>query len=100
MFKCCEYGSATEKRASVFYRTQKEYNLPKLKLEFNEKPITFGEVIENVIYNDLTKNEQYLWNNKTYGDGDFGIINLRMGNKQNSFTTKLLYKDKVCNTII
>jgi DNA (cytosine-5)-methyltransferase 1 len=89
-----------QKRERVFFiGHKKEYFLPKLKLEFNEKPITFGEVIENVIYNDLTKNEQYLWNNKTYGDGDFGIINLRMGNKQNSFTTKLLYKDKVCNTV-
>ena len=89
-----------QKRERVFFIGHKnEYNLPKLKLEFNEKPITFGYVFENVVYNDLTKNEQHLWNNKIYGDGDFGIINVRLGNKQNSFTTKLLYKDKVCNTV-
>lgn len=89
-----------QKRERVFFiGHKKEYNLPKLKLAFNEKPITFGEVFENIKYNDLTKNEQYLWNNKIYGDGDFGVVNLRMGNKQNLFTTKLLYKDKVCNTV-
>ena len=89
-----------QKRERVFFICQrKDLNLPKLKLEFNEIAIPFGEVFENINYNDLTKNEQYLWDNKIHGDGDFGVINLRLGNKQNSFTTKLLYKEKVCNTV-
>lgn len=34
-----------QKRERVFFiGHKKEYNLPKLKLEFNEKPITFGEL--------------------------------------------------------
>ena len=89
-----------QKRERVFFiGHKKEYTLPKLKLEFNEKAVLFGEVFENVEYNDLTKNEIYLWNNKIKGDNDFGNINVRLGNKQNSFTTKILYKDKVCNTV-
>jgi DNA (cytosine-5)-methyltransferase 1 len=89
-----------QKRERVFFICQrKDLNLPKLKLEFSEEAIPFGKVFENITYNDLTKNEQYLWDNKIKGDGDFGVINLRLGNKQNSFTTKLLYKDKVCNTV-
>ena len=72
-----------------FIGHKKEYSLPKLKLEFSEVAIPFGEVFENINYNDLTKNEQYLWDNKIYGDGDFGVINLRLGNKQNSFTTNI-----------
>jgi DNA (cytosine-5)-methyltransferase 1 len=89
-----------QKRERVFFICQrKDLNLPKLKLGFSEDAIPFGNVFENIEYNDLTKNEQFLWNNKIYGDGDFGVINLRLGNKQNSFTTKLLYKDKVCNTV-
>ena len=90
-----------QKRERVFFiGHKKEYNLPKLKLEFSEVAIPFGDVFENVNYNDLTKNQQYLWDNRIYGNLDFGVINLRLGNKPNSFTTKLLYKDKVCNTVI
>jgi len=90
-----------QKRERIFFVCQRnDLNLPKLKLEFNEKPIIFGDVFENVNYNDLTKNQQYLWDNRIYGNLDFGVINLRLGNKPNSFTTKLLYKDKVCNTVI
>jgi DNA (cytosine-5)-methyltransferase 1 len=89
-----------QKRERVFFICQrKDLNLPKLDLNFKEEAITFGEVFENITYNDLTKNEQYLWDKKIKGDRDFGVINVRLGNKQNSFTTKLLYKDKVCNTV-
>jgi DNA (cytosine-5)-methyltransferase 1 len=89
-----------QKRERVFFICQrKDLNLPKLKLEFSEDAIPFGKVFENINYNDLTKNEQYLWDNKLNGDWDFGAINVRLGNKQNLFTTKLLYKDKVCNTV-
>jgi DNA (cytosine-5)-methyltransferase 1 len=89
-----------QKRERVFFICQRnDLNYPKLELKFNEEAILFGNLFENIEYNDLTKNELYLWNNKIHGDGDFGIINLRLGNKQNSFTTKLLYKEKVCNTV-
>jgi DNA (cytosine-5)-methyltransferase 1 len=89
-----------QKRERVFFICQRnDLNFPKLKLKFNEVAIPFGNLFENIEYNDLTKNELYLWNNKIHGDGDFGIINIRLGNKQNSFTTKLLYKEKVCNTV-
>lgn len=90
-----------QKRERVFFICQRnDLKFKDLKLSFDEKPIVFGELIENINYNDLTKNENYLWNNKQHGDGDFGVINVRLGNKQNSFTTKLLYKEKVCNTVI
>lgn len=89
-----------QKRERVFFiGYKKTFKLPRIKLEFSEKSINFGDVYENIEYNDLTKNELYLWNNKQKGDLDFGQINIRLGNKQNSFATKLLYKDKVCNTI-
>jgi len=89
-----------QKRERVFFICQRnDLNFTKLELKFNEEAIPFGNLFENIEYNDLTKNELYLWNNKIHGDGDFGIINIRLGNKQNSFTTKLLYKEKVCNTV-
>jgi DNA (cytosine-5)-methyltransferase 1 len=89
-----------QKRERVFFICQRnDLKYPKLNLNFNETIIPFGQIVENIEYNDLTKNENYLWSNRIFGDSDFGVINVRLGNKQNSFTTKLLYKDKVPNTI-
>jgi DNA (cytosine-5)-methyltransferase 1 len=89
-----------QKRERVFFiGHRKELAFKPLKLAFNERAIPFGDVFENVKYNDLSPNEQKLWEKKQYGDLDFGQVNLRLGNKQNSFTTKLLYMDKVCNTV-
>lgn len=89
-----------QKRERVFFVCQRnDLNYPKLELNFNETIIPFGQIVENIEYNDLTKNENYLWSNRIFGDSDFGAINVRLGNKQNSFTTKLLYKDKVANTV-
>ena len=89
-----------QKRERVFfigYRNGLGY--PKLKLAFNERAVTFGEIKEDVSYNDLTPREYHLWSNRKDGDLDFGFINKRLGNKQNSFTTKLLYGDRVSNTV-
>lgn len=89
-----------QKRERVFFiGYRKELGLKPLKLAFNEDAIPFGDVFEDLKYNDLSANEQKLWDKRQNGDLDFGQINLRLGNKQNSFTTKLLYMDKVCNTV-
>jgi DNA (cytosine-5)-methyltransferase 1 len=89
-----------QKRERVFFIGYlKGLDYPKLKLEFNERAVTFGEIKEDISYNDLTPNEYHLWSKRSNGDLDFGFINIRLGNKQNSFTTKLLYNDKVCNTV-
>jgi len=89
-----------QKRERVFFIGQRKgLGLPELRLGFEEPAILFGEIYENIKSNDLTQNEMYLWEHKVNGDLDFGAINLRLGRKQNSFTTKLLYKHKVPNTI-
>lgn len=58
-----------QKRERVFFiGHKKEYSLPKLKLEFNEKPITFGQISD---HSDKTTNvtEMYLkyWNEAKEG---------------------------------
>lgn len=89
-----------QKRERVFFVcSRKDLKFAKLKLDFNEKAIIFGDIAEDKTYNDLTPKELYLWGKKINGDKDLGAINKRLGNKPNSFTTKLLYKDKVCLTV-
>lgn len=52
-----------QKRERVFFiASKKELNYPKLKLEFNENPILFGEFEKTIgSENKLTKDQQHWW---------------------------------------
>lgn len=87
-----------QKRERVFFiGHKKEYVLPKLKLEFNEKVITFGEIIDIAEKKqDLTVIQKELWSrqkpsNKTLAD---------VRNEANGFTDNLIGSKDVCPTII
>ena len=82
-----------QKRERVFFICQRnDLNYPELKLRFDEKPILFKDIIDlNDNQNTISETEYYLWTKKIIGDKDFGQINVRLGNKQNRFTTKLTY---------
>jgi len=86
-----------QKRERVFFiGHKKEHNLPKLKLQFNEKAITFGEIIVNEkSENDLTKVQFDLW--KKQKPTDKTLADVR--NEANGFTDYLIDKKEVCPTI-
>lgn len=73
---------------------------PKIDLNFNEKPITWGEVIDE---NDNSQNLfpvfAELWEKRVNGDIDMSIISLRERNILSGFNGKFLYKHKIANTI-
>jgi DNA (cytosine-5)-methyltransferase 1 len=74
--------------------------LPKLKLEFKEKPITFKEIYE--IGNTerlLTAKALELWNDRIDTDIDLENISARNGRPNFMFNHKFLKLSKVCNTI-
>ena len=75
--------------------------LPKLVLDFNEKPILFKEFKEKN-NSEYLVSEFYkeLWSKRIKGDASFAEINGRVRNKHNTgFGTKFLYDDKVCGTL-
>lgn len=90
-----------QKRERVFFiGHKKEYKLPKMKLEFNEKSITFGQIEEESMDdNPITLYKKSIWERRTYGDLNLSQILKKEGKKQNLFGQKLIYKDKVINTI-
>lgn len=86
-----------QKRERVFFiGHKKEYTLPKLKLEFNEKAVLFGEIISNEnLKNDLTDVQFDLW--KRQKPTDKKLADVRMA--ANGFTDYLIDKKEVCPTI-
>lgn len=74
--------------------------VPKLRLEFNEKEIPFKNIWSDYTDRSLTKKQKTLWEHRKYGDVDFSDSSERIGENPNShFNYKYLYMDKVSNTI-
>ena len=86
-----------QKRERVFFiGHKKEFNLPKLKLEFNETSIPFGEIIvKEKSENDLTQVQFDLW--KKQKPTDKTLADVRK--EANGFTDYLIDKSEVCPTI-
>jgi DNA (cytosine-5)-methyltransferase 1 len=73
---------------------------PELDLDFNEKKITFSEVMTNLDQSKLlTKLDLQLWNQKQYGDIDLCDVSIRTRGIISRFNAKFIYPDDVANTI-
>ena len=71
---------------------------PKLKLEFNEKRIFFGE-IQDCEGRNLSENMTKIWEARQNGDGGMLQANVRLTGNQSYFSQQYLYKNKVANTL-
>lgn len=91
-----------QKRERVFFIGHlSKYHLPKLKLNFNEEPITFGNFIdENGKHLPLNEREQKYFELKKYGDLHFGNISMRIIGTNRYFDSPWLYKNRVLPTIM
>lgn len=93
-----------QRRERVFFiARRKDLNLPKISLDFNEKPITFGEIrtdkgIQRPI-NPETKMYQ-LWSHRKKSDANFSTIAQRLLNKSSFFSETILHDDKVPPTLV
>lgn len=88
-----------QKRERIFFiASRKELNLPKLKMDFNEKPITFGQ-IRSAHGKEPTEHTKNVLKYYRKGDSDLGVINLRINKKNTQFTQKILADDQVSNTV-
>lgn len=82
-----------------FIGLRKDFKLPKLILNFNEEPITFGEVKDckgAMLREGLTFNA---WKNRIPQDESVGDTNMRIRGKNSSFATQYLKDYKICNTL-
>lgn len=91
-----------QKRERVFFICQRsDLNYKPLKLNFNEKPIMFGE-FSDLNGSNLSKEGKLYsdWLNRKIGDKNFGDICLRTEGKQKSFGRVLLSKNDIIPTIV
>ena len=74
--------------------------MPKLKMDFNEKPIFFKEVIDKSDTScTLTEFEQGQWNAKKLSDRTMADTSLRERGKNAGFTRSWLKSSDVCPTL-
>jgi DNA (cytosine-5)-methyltransferase 1 len=71
---------------------------PTLNLNFNEKPIPFGEFQDNN-GRELSENMKVIWQAKEYGDTSMEAACFKLQGKKKYFSQSYLYKDKVCPTL-
>ncbi|NBW23754.1 MAG: DNA (cytosine-5-)-methyltransferase [Caulobacteraceae bacterium] len=90
-----------QKRERVFFICQRnDLNFPKLKLEFSEDAILFGDICEIENGEKIIGKMFELWKKILPSDNDLGQACLRETGKQNYFGSKLLSKTQVAKTII
>lgn len=88
-----------QKRQRVFFiASRKELNYPKLSMEFNEQPITFGE-IRSLIGDEPTEHTKSVLGYYKKTDKCLGDINIRINGKNTQFTSMILKDDEVTNTV-
>ena len=89
-----------QKRERVFFICQrKDLHLPKLKLEFNEKAITYSEFKTNEVGQKLTNETTEVWNKKIATDKSLCDIHLRISGISKRFNAVFINDNQTPNTI-
>jgi DNA (cytosine-5)-methyltransferase 1 len=90
-----------QRRERVFFiGRRKDLNLPKLKLEFNEKVIKYGKFKDSNFIPLNPSTETYkLWHQRKRDDRHLADILKRVEDRYSRFNEKFFYDEKVCPTI-
>ena len=90
-----------QKRERVFFvGHRKELKFKKLKLEFNEKSILFGEIVDKKDTMDTLRGaEKKVWNHVRKNDDSLRNAYKRFNNTDSFFSHNILNYERVANTI-
>lgn len=89
----------TRKRVFVIGR-RTDLGWPPLKLDFSQKPIPFGRIIDRSdSAQNLEEMQAKYWPYRKKGDRDFADIYSRERGKYTGFTQAIISSDKVCPTL-
>jgi DNA (cytosine-5)-methyltransferase 1 len=102
LFNAASMGVPQKRQRSFFIARRSDLNLPKLKCNFEDKPITFGQVRDTngIGHGKLTDLDRNYIRLRTDKDMTYGDINMRLKGKTTGFSTVFIYDHQVCNTII
>lgn len=90
-----------QKRERVFViGHKKEFDVQRLNLDFHEKPILFGDIIDHTDKsNTLTAHDYELWSLLRPTDKRFADVKIRNTGRESLFNYKVIHRDEVCYTI-
>jgi len=71
---------------------------PKINLDFNETPITFGE-FKDEMGRELSPNMKVIWEGREHGDSSMEAACMRIQGKQKYFSQSYLYVNKTPSTL-
>lgn len=81
-----------QSRERVFFiGLRKDFDLPKLKLEFREPIISFGKIKDKLGEKLSTEYQLNIWNHRNLGDKHFGDVNKRLRGKESRFNARFAY---------
>ena len=102
LFNAASMGVPQKRQRSFFIARRSDLNFPPLKCNFDDKPITFGQVRDTngIGHGKLTDLDREYIRLRTDKDMTYGDINMRIKGKHTGFGTYFMYDHQVCNTII
>ena len=102
LFNAASMGVPQKRQRSFFIARRSDLNLPPLKCNFDDKPITFGQVRRegDGAYKKPTPRDLDIWNKSIPSDKDYGDVNMRTIGKPSAFNAKFIRDNDVCNTIV
>jgi DNA (cytosine-5)-methyltransferase 1 len=101
LFNAASMGVPQKRQRSFFIARRSDLNLSPLKCNFDDKPITFGQVRRegDGQYKQPTPYDLNVWKNVKKTDKDYGDVNIRLTGKASNFNSKFIHDHDVCNTI-
>lgn len=93
-----------QRRERVFFiARRKDLNLPKITMEFNEKPVLFGDIrTDSGIFREMNLDTKMgmLWKNRKKSDVNCATIAERILGKKSYFSETIIQDDKVAPTLV
>ena len=102
LFNAASMGVPQKRQRSFFIARRSDLNLPPLKCNFDDKPITFGEIRRegDGQCKKPTERDKRIWDNYIATDKTYGDVNLRLVGKPTGFNSVFVRDTDVCNTIV
>lgn len=91
-----------QKRERVFFICKRnDLKFKPLILNFNEKPVIYGKIrIPGDDDMPFSNHDLEMWNKRTEGDKDYGDILKRIKGKSSNWSSKFIYDNQICSTIL
>jgi DNA (cytosine-5)-methyltransferase 1 len=101
LFNAASMGVPQKRQRSFFIARRSDLKLQPLKCNFDDKPITFGQVRRegDEEYKQPTLYDLNVWKHRQPSDKSYADVNVRLTGKGSNFNSIFIHENDVCNTI-